>query len=397
MPRRVDELGSLVVSRIHKPGFHVVGGVAGLGLQVLPTGGRTWILRATIGDRRREMGLGGYPDVTLAKARESAREARDLIRKGIDPIEAGRTARRSLKILAVKNMTFRRAAEAYMDAHRAGWKNPKHRVQWARTLEQYAYPHLGDLGVNQIELPHVLEVLEPLWTTKTETANRLRGRMEMVLDWATAREYRTGLNPARWRGHLDKLLAKPSKVARVVHHRALPIDAVGPFLMRLRATEGLGARALEFTILTAARSGEVRGATWSEIDQEAGLWVVSADRMKAGREHRVPLTPAALALLNRLPRIVGSDHVFSSASGGPLSDMTLSSVLRRMKVDAVPHGFRSTFRDWVAERTSHPHEAAEMALAHSVGNKVEAAYRRGDMFAKRRRMMEDWAAFCGLG
>ncbi|MGE7197412.1 tyrosine-type recombinase/integrase [Brevundimonas sp.] len=395
MPRKADELGPLAVSRLREPGLHVVGGVAGLGLQVLPSGGRTWILRATVGSKRREMGLGGYPDVTLAKAREAARGARDQIRRGIDPIEAARVARHSLKASTAATITFRAAAEAYMAAHEASWKNPKHRAQWAATLESYAYGVIGDLGVDEITLPHILQILEPIWTSKTETASRLRGRLEMVLDWATAREYRAGLNPARWRGHLDKLLAKPSKVAKVTHHKALPIDDMPGFMIRLSGVSGAGARALEFAILTAARSGEVRGATWDEIDLDAGLWVVAAERMKAGREHRVPLSAAALSLLRKAPGAAGQDPVFSAVQGGPLSDMTVSAVLRRMKVNAVPHGFRSTFRDWVSERTSHPHEAAEMALAHTVGNKVEAAYRRGDMVAKRLRLMEDWATFCG--
>ena len=341
------------------------------------------------------MGLGGFPDVTLAKAREAAREARELIRKGIDPIEASRAARSSLKASTAKVMTFRAAADGYMAAHETSWKNPKHRAQWAATLEKYAHPVVGDLAVQDIELPHVLKILEPIWTTKTETAKRLRGRLEMVLDWATARDYRTGLNPARWRGHLDKLLAKPSKVARVVHHKALAIDDMPAFMARLRAADGVGARALEFAILTAARPGEVRGAAWGEIDLEGRLWTVGPERMKAGREHRVPLSKAAMALLKRPKRAADTDFVFPAAQGGRLSDMTLSAVLRRMKVAAVPHGFRSTFRDWAAERTAYSGEAAEMALAHTVGNKVETAYRRGDMFARRRQMMEDWARFAG--
>lgn len=395
MPRKADVLGPLAVSRLREPGLHVVGGVSGLGLQVLPSGGRTWILRATVGSKRREMGLGGYPDVTLAKAREAAREARDQIRRGIDPIEAARIARLSLKASPATTITFRAAAEAYMAAHEAGWKNPKHRAQWAATLESYAYGVIGDLGVDEIALPHILQILEPIWSSKTETASRLRGRLEMVLDWATAREYRTGLNPARWRGHLDKLLAKPSRVAKVTHHRALPIDDMPSFMARLSGVSGMGARALEFAILTAARSGEVRGATWDEIDLDAGLWVVAGERMKAGREHRVPLSTAAISLLKRPSGTDGRCPVFPAVHGGPLSDMTVSAVLSRMNVKAVPHGFRSTFRDWASERTSHPHEAAEMALAHAVGNKVEAAYRRGDMVAKRLRLMEDWATFCG--
>lgn len=371
----------------------MVGGVAGLGLQVLPSGGRTWILRATIGNRRREMGLGGFPDVTLARAKEAARDARDSIRRGIDPIEAGKEARRALKEKSLA-MTFRSAAEAYIASHGASWKNLKHRAQWTATLDMYAYPVLGDMDVSRIELPQIMQVLEPIWTTKTETAKRLRGRLEMILDWATAREFRSGPNPARWRGHLDKLLAKPSRVRRVIHHRALAVDDMPAFMSRLRSSAGAGARGLEFAILTAARSGEVRGANWGEIDLRQRLWTIDGARMKAGREHRVPLSDAAMKVLEALPKGAADEPVFVAALGGRLSDMTLAAVLRRMKVDAVPHGFRSTFRDWVAERTQYPNEVAEMALAHAVGNKVEAAYRRGDLFEKRVSMMRDWATFC---
>lgn len=394
MPRLPEPMGPLAVSRLNSPGLHTVGGVPGLALQVLESGGRTWILRTVIGKRRREMGLGGYPGVTLAMARDAAREARDLVRRGIDPIEAAREAKQSLMATPPVAYTFKAAADAYIAAHSASWKNPKHRDQWTATLSNYAFPVMGDLDVAAIELKHVMRVLEPIWLQKTETAKRLRGRIEMVLDWAGARGFREGPNPARWRGHLDKLLAKPSKVRRIVHHRALPIDAIGAFMTRLRNADGVGARALEFAILTAARSGEVRGATWAEIDLEGGLWTIGAERMKAAREHRVPLSEAALAVLQKMPRGHSDQYVFRAALGGQLSDMTISSVLRRLQVDAVPHGFRSTFRDWAAERTAYPNEVAEMALAHAVGNKVEAAYRRGDLFAKRLALMKDWAAFC---
>lgn len=396
LPKKAAELGPLAVSRITGPGLHFVGGVAGLALQVLPTGGRTWVLRVTIGSKRRDMGLGGYPDVTLAAAREAARRARVLIKAGVDPIDEARAAQSALRAKQASVMTFEQAAESYIAAHEAGWKNVKHRAQWSATLKAYAYPHVGALSVRDIALPNVLAVLEPIWLTKTETATRLRGRIELILDWATARGYRDGLNPARWRGHLDKLLARPSKVARVEHHAALPIDEVGAFMKRLRHAQGTGARALEFAILTASRSGEVRGATWPEIDLAAAVWVIPASRMKAGKEHRVPLSRAAMALLSAMPRMAGTDLIFPASRGLALSDMTLSAVLRRMNVAAVPHGFRSTFRDWAAERTSYPHEVCEMALAHAVGNKVEAAYRRGDLFDKRRRLLEDWAKFTSV-
>lgn len=394
MARKAKELGPLAVRSLTSPGMHFVGGVSGLALQVLPTGGRTWILRATIGGKRRDMGLGGYPDVTLADARAAARAARDKIRAGIDPIEEVRTAASALKAARVEAVTFKEAALAYIHAHEAGWRSAKHAQQWRNTLEAYAYPVIGSVLVRDVELAQVLAILEPIWTTKTETATRLRGRIEQVLDWATARGYRTGLNPARWRGHLDKLLARPSKVARVDHHTALPVSEVSAFMKKLHQASGMGARALEFAILTAARSGEVRGAKWSEIDLEAAVWTVPAERMKAGVEHRVPLSAPALGLLSALPRMAGTDVVFPAPRGGVLSDMTLTAVLRRLNVDAVPHGFRSTFRDWAAEQTNYPHDVAEMALAHTIANKVEAAYRRGDLFEKRRLMMAEWAKFC---
>ncbi|MFC5345290.1 tyrosine-type recombinase/integrase [Brevundimonas staleyi] len=290
-------------------------------------------------------------------------------------------------------MSFRNAAEAYVGAHGSAWRNSKHRDQWTSTLSTYAYPVLGHLDVSRIESTHILRVLEPIWLTKTETATRLRGRLERVLDWASARDFRTGPNPARWRGHLENLLANPAQLRRVVHHKALAADEMPGFMARLKKVDGQGARALEFAIFTAARSGEVRGAVWAEIDLANAVWTVPAERMKAGREHRVPLSEPAMALLRTQKAGDSTSPVFTAPSGVPLSDMTLSAVLRRMKVDAVPHGFRSTFRDWIAERTAYPNEVAEMALAHTIASKVEAAYRRGDLVGKRRQLMQDWAEF----
>lgn len=374
-------------------GLHFVGGVHGLALQVTSAGAKSWILRMVVGGKRREMGLGAYPEVTLAKAHGKAREARELVRSGVDPIQRQREAASALRAAVAKALTFDDCADSYIKAHEAGWRNVKHAQQWRNTLKTYAAPVFGSLLVRDVALPHVMAALEPVWTTKNETASRLRSRIELVLDWATARGLREGPNPARWRGHLDKLLPKPSKVKKAEHHAALPVGDVGAFMARLREVEGMGARALEFVILTAARSGEVRGAKWSEIDVRANVWTVPGDRMKAGREHRVPLSDAALALLKALPRVDGGELVFPSPKGGALSDMTLTAVTRRLKVDAVPHGFRSTFRDWAAERTHYPRDVAEMALAHAIGDKVEAAYRRGDLYEKRRLMMADWAAF----
>lgn len=397
MPARASELNALAVQRLKSPGLHFVGGVAGLALQVTDSGSRSWTLRLSVVGRRRDMGLGAYPDVTLAMARERAREARELVRRGVDPIEQRRASTSALKASVAAALTFRQTATAYISTHEAGWKNAKHAQQWRNTLEAYAYPVMGDLLVRDVQKEHVLAALRPIWTEKNETATRLRGRIELVLSYAMQAGYRPeGLNPARWRGGLDKLLPAPAKVAKAEHHPALPLGQVGAFMRRLRAAPGMGARALEFTILTAARSGEVRGATWAEIDLQDKVWTVPPSRMKAGNEHRVPLSPAAIALLEALPRMAGTDLVFPAPRGGQLSDMTLSAVLRRMEVPAVPHGFRSTFRDWAAERTTFPREAAEMALAHTIESKVEAAYRRGDLFEKRRVMMAEWADFLSV-
>lgn len=394
MPKKAKELGALEVSRITKTGLHAVGGVAGLQLQVTQNAAKSWILRIQVGGKRRDMGLGGYPDVTLAQAREKARQAREAAQNGIDPIAARKEAQRVLLASRGAEITFEKAAHAFINAKSPEWKNAKHIGQWEATLTTYAFPTIRKLRVNEITLAHVMTILEPIWTEKTETAKRLRGRLESILDWATVRGYRTGENPARWKGHLDKLLASPKKVARVKHHAAIPVSDIGAFMVDLKTRDGVSALALEFLALTATRSGEVRGAKWDEIDLTGKVWTIPADRMKAGKEHRVPLSTRALAILNEQPHTDGNEYVFASPRGGQLSDMTLTAVMRRMNVDAVPHGFRSTFRDWAAERTNFPREAAEMALAHTIESKVEAAYRRGDLFEKRRLMMEEWAKHC---
>jgi integrase len=372
--------------------LHTVGGVPGLAMQVQPSGARSWVLRMSIAGKRREMGLGGFPDVTLADARRRAREEREKADKGIDPIDERKAATSRLRAEQAKAFTFKAAALAYIETHEPGWRNAKHAEQWRNTLAS-TYPIIGTLQVRDVGLSQVLSVLNPIWKAKTETASRLRGRIESVLDWATARGYREGLNPARWKGHLDHLLPAPGKITKIGHHAAVAVGDVGAFTQSLRTQHGIGARALEFVVLTAARSGEVRGARWAEIDLESATWTVPGERMKAGKEHRVPLSDAALALLRELPRMAGTDLVFPAPRGGMLSDMTLVAVMRRMEIQAVPHGFRSTFRDWCSERTNYPREVAEMALAHTIGDKVEAAYRRGDLFEKRRRMMAEWAAF----
>ena len=411
MPVKAKELSALEIRRLKHPGHthnatFAVGGVDGLQLQVTPSGARSWLLRCTVGSKRRHVGLGGYPDVNLAQARERAREARELIRHGIDPIEHRKAATEALVASQKRGMTFSRAMERYLVGKLAEFGNEKHRKQWRATLDLYAAPELGGLLVDDITAQDVQRVLEPIWLTKTETASRLRGRIEAVLAWAAVSGHRTGENPARWRGNLDAVLPKPSKVAKVVHHPALALTNTPDWFADLSGRKGMATRALEFMAMTAARSGEIRGAKWSEIDLDARLWTIPADRMKACKEHRVPLTDAAVSLLFELDQFAGSEFVFPAARGGMLSDAALSACMKRIHAanpsgycdsrsgrPGVPHGLRSTFRDWAAERTEYPREMAEIALAHSVGSDVERAYRRGDMVEKRRGMMEAWGEF----
>lgn len=393
MPKRAKELSALEVGRLKEQGLHAVGGVAGLYLQVRGVS-RSWILRSMVGGKRRDMGLGAFPEVPLALAREKARQAKAVVESGADPILERQRAMSALKATQASALTFAQAATQYIDAKSAEWKNGKHRDQWVNTIETYANPVIGKLMVSDVRQEHILSLLQPIWTTKTETASRLRGRLEQVLDWARVRGYRDGENPARWRGHLDKLLPQPKKIAKVEHFPALPVAEMPAFMAALREREGTGARALEFLALAAVRSNEVRNATWSEINLDEALWVIPASRMKASKEHRVPLSAPAVSLLRGLSRQAGTDIVFPGTKGQALSDMTLTAIMRRMGLKEVPHGLRSTFRDWTSERTNYPREVAEMALAHTIGNKVEAAYRRGDLFEKRQQMMADWAAFC---
>jgi len=396
MVAKSKPLSSLDLQRLKDPGLHFVGEVAGLALRVsgTGTGAKSWILRATIAGKRRDMGLGGYPDVTLADARRRARDLREQIDNGEDPIGQRREARAALLAARVKAMTFDQCVDAYLAAHADTWSNAKHRQQWRNTLATYAGPVIGEMDVAMIETGHVIKVLQPIWTVKTETASRLRGRIESVLSWATTAEYRHGENPARWKGHLENLLAMPTKIAKVEHHAALPYRDMGAFMADLSRREGIGARALEFAILTAARSGEVRGATWGEIDTGAALWIIPGERMKAKAEHTVPLSDSALALLRAMPR--EGDLIFPGAKAGrPLSDMTLTAVLRRMgRGELTAHGFRSTFSSWAHSQTAYPSDVIEMALAHTIGDKVKAAYQRDDLIEKRTRIMADWARFC---
>jgi len=393
MPKISREMSALEVSRLKNEGAYAVGGVPGLYLQILG-GSRAWVLRFVLPERRlrRRMGLGAYPAVTLAQARERAREAHTLVDQGIDPIQARRDVVR--QAARKKSISFKDACAEYIAAREDEWKNSKHRQQWENTLATYAAPVLGQMLVSEIETPHIIKVLDGIWRKKTETAVRVRGRIEQVLDWAKVYHYRDGENPARWRGHLDHLLPSPAKIAKVRHHPAVPVADAPAVIVRILAAPGTAAKALRFQILTAARSGEVRGATWAEMDLEQRLWTIPAARMKAGRIHRVPLSRQAIELLKSMPSIEDCDYIFPSMKYTMLSDMALTAVMRRLKLEAVPHGWRSTFRDWASETTNYPNELLEMALAHAIEDKTEAAYRRGDLLAKRASLMQEWADYC---
>jgi integrase len=381
--------------RTAKPGRYCDGD--GLYLLVKKSGARFWVFRYKVnGSKLREAGLGrageGRNSVRLAEARDKASALFRQVKNGVDPLAARDAARAAAKAAvqesAVKRVTFREAARRFIDGHTPSWRNPKHAAQWGATIETYVNPVFGDLPVGDIATAHVLAAVEPIWLTKPETASRLRGRIERILDFAKMRGWRLGENPAAWKGHLALTLPARSKVRKVEHHAALPWREIGDFMLSLKGQPGVGARALRFTILTAARSGEVRGARWSEIDMSAATWVVPADRMKGGREHRIPLSGPAFDILREMAQVRVSNEpdalVFPGRDAGrPLSDMSLTAVLRRMGLsELTAHGFRSSFRDWAAETTAYPAELVEMALAHAVGNKVEAAYRRGDLFEK---------------
>lgn len=393
MPRKAKELSAIEVSRLTRDGLHFAGGVPGLALQVRGNA-RSWVLRTRIGGNVRDIGLGGYPGVTLAMAREAAREMRTQIAKGIDPIQQRREQQDALRAAQGMRLTFSEATRRFLADKEGAWKNAKHRQQWENTLSTYAIPVMGQLAVHDIQLAHVLDALRPIWKTKTETASRLRGRIENVLDWAKVHGYREGENPARWKGNLDKVLPAPSKAKKVNHHAAMPYREIGAFMASLHNSSGVAALALEFCILTASRSGEVRGATWSEIDLANAEWTIPASRMKGGKEHRIPLSSRVVQVLSGIPMGQPNEMIFKAPRGGMLSDMTLGAVVRRIGVAVTVHGFRSTFRDWAGETTSYPREVIEHALAHQLKDKAEAAYARGTLFTKRRSLMEAWSAYC---
>lgn len=386
MARAIHKLTALKIAKLADKGMHADGG--GLYLNVTANGSKSWIFRY----RRRDMGLGAYPAISLAKAREKAVEAREMLSSGVDPLEA---RKRQEPLSGV--VTFDDAARRYIEANEASWRNPKHRQQWRNTLATYASPVIGKLGVRTIDTNHVLEILEPIWRDKTETASRLRGRIEIILDWCKVRGLREGENPARWRGHLSHLMPSRAKLITVEHHAALPYAELPAFMVTLRIRDALAARALELAILTATRTSEVLDATWDEIDLDNALWTIPAKRMKNKRMHRVPLSDAAMAILRDLAELTADQpFVFpGERPGKPLSNMAFLMLLRRMgRADLTAHGFRTTFRTWAAECTSAPREVAEMALSHTVGSAVERAYSRTDLFEKRRKLMNSWADFC---
>lgn len=390
----VNKLSAAGVAKERAPGLYGDGG--GLYLQVAKGGSKSWIFRFMIAGKARYMGLGSIDTFSLREARERAKEARKLVADGIDPIDTRREMIAAARADDAKLVSFSEAAKRYIKAHEAGWKNAKHADQWRNTLATYADPVIGPLSVAKIDTGHIMQIIEPIWTGKTETASRVRGRIEAVLNWATARRYRSGDNPARWRGHLDKLLPAPSRVAKIRHHPAMPYTDLPAFMQRLRALNSISANALEFTILTAVRTSEAIGATESEFDLEAKVWTIPAERMKANRPHRVPLSDRALEILKTTPREANSLYVFPGAKRGkPLSNMAMLELLQGLEgaEGLTVHGFRSTFRDWAAEQSRFPREIAEAALAHVVKDKTEAAYQRGDLLEKRRKLMAAWAGF----
>jgi integrase len=395
----MGKLTSKAIQKLAKEGKKgSTGDGQGLYLQITLGGSVSWIYRFKLQGKQRYMGLGAYPDASLSEARELAADNRKLVRQGIDPLEARKEEENEAQEATV---TFTSCAARYIKAHRRSWRNAKHARQWVSTLKTYARPKIGEKTIEEISTQDVLEILKPIWTIKNETAKRVQGRVENILDYAAAHGYRDPVNPARWRGHLDKLLAKPSRVQKVKHYPAMPYDQVDDFFKAVQEYSSMSSKALQFLILTATRTSEVLSAAWKEVDLDNATWTIPADRMKANREHRVPLSRQAVALLTALPRIKGNSHVFPGMkSGRPLSNMALLQFMRGLgyglsgaKGNFVPHGFRSSFRDWTGEVTSYPRDVAEMALAHTIQNKVEAAYRRGDLFEKRRAMMQEWADF----
>lgn len=393
MVRQINRLTDIEVKSASKSGYLADGD--GLYLQVTKAGNKSWVYRFSINKRKREMGLGPYPRVSLKNARDAARDCQVMVGKGIDPIDQKKRDRAQIIEDGRALKTFKEFAEEYIRDKSAEWSNAKHEKQWSSTLSTYAYSIFGNIPVGMIETDHVLRALKPIWQSKTETATRVRQRIEAVLDAAKAEGLRKGDNPASWKGHLSYRLPNPSKIKKVRHHPALPYQEASAFIRDLHERENVAARGLSFLIHTAARTGEVIGAIFDEFDIENAIWTVPAIRMKAEKEHRVPLSPPALEIVKTMEIERSNEFVFPGLRGGGLSNMAFLQQLKHMgRDDLTVHGFRSTFRDWAAEQTAYPSDVVEMALAHTISNKTEAAYRRGDLFEKRRRLMNDWATYC---
>ena len=419
MPKRANELSALSVSKLKDNGRHAVGGVPGLHLRIL-YGSRAWVLRVVVGQKaddegnlkihRRDIGLGSFPEVSLSEARAKARELKSQIRSGIDPLHEKQDRLNEMRVQKLKAKTFRECAVVVIDKKTRELKNQKHIAQWSSTLETYVYPALGDRNIGSITKADIAAVLEPIWIDKHETAKRLRGRIETIFDYARAMEYFTGNNPAEWKGNLEPIMGKIKREVKSLP--SLPYQEVSNFIKYLQTKSGISAKALEFTILTACRSGEIFGATWNEIDFNSKVWTIPKERMKAGKEHQVPLSNAALSVLESIKMNKGlSQYIFVAPRGGMLSDMAITALIRRMHVEQLEtdgtgyidpkqsriittHGFRSTFRDWSADKTDYPREVCEHVLAHKLPDDVEAAYLRGAYLEKRKGLMEDWASYC---
>lgn len=393
MGRALHRLSAPEVKQRRKPGYYADGG--NLYLRIAPGGSKGWIFRFALNGCSRDAGLGPYPTVTLERARQEAAAWRELLATGVDPLDVRRRRQAEAELASAKAMTFAQCAKAYIASHEPSWKNDKHRAQWRSTLATYCHPVLGALPVGAIDTALVLKVIEPIWATKPETASRVRGRIEVILNCAKARGHRDGDNPARWRGHLDQLLPAKAKVRRVVHHSALSYRELPALMSKLRKQSSVSARALEFLTLTATRTTETLWATWDEIDVRHRMWIIPAVRMKGGKEHRVPLTRGALAVLKDMAEVRQNEFIFPGMKKGrPLSNMALLMLVRDLRPGITVHGFRSTFKDWAAECTTSSNFVSEAALAHVVADRVEAAYRRGDLFEKRRRLMEEWGTYC---
>lgn len=412
MPKKAKELTPVEVKRLEpragKDGklyntYYAVGGVSGLLLEAAASGGKSWVLRTKVGSKRRVIGLGGFPDVTLSQARDKAREVKEKIAQGIDPVEERQAAKRALIAAQLSEVTFQDAAKEYIRMKSKEFKNPRQRQQWESSLDTYAMPHIGKTPVREIELPHIKAVLDPIWESKTETANRIRARMENILGWCAVHGYRSNENPARWSGYLDEVYPSPEKIKKRGHHAAMPVTDMPDFMEQLKKRTGTAARALEFLILTAARTNEVigdkrigkAGAQWDEIDLKNRVWTVPAERMKTGKQHRVPLTARAVEILEAMPKDGG--QIFAGPKGDIPSNNFLSALLKRMEVNVTAHGFRSTFKDWAREHTAYADEVSELALAHINDDATRAAYARSELIDKRRLMMGDWERYCYHG